>query len=356
MSPWIKLLFLSFILSIYACNTKVDLVAEGEESPVVFGFINPTVDTQFVKITKSFVTEGNAFEDALDPSLSEYVDLEAWIVEWDEEDSINAYLLYEKVVNDKDSGAFYYPTQTVYYTDEIVFDATNDLKYGYDYEIRFSGSGKDVSSKIAVVGKFKPNNSQAFETISLVTIFDPGGSSYTDKTMVIDQSENTKRYEFTLRLHYVEEYIDGTEQDKYLDFRYATWETDGLSGQEDYNFKIGGESFFQGVDSRLTVQDNEENISRRIIGKLDYIFDYAGEDFNTFIELSAPSTSFNSVQNPYTNITNGIGVWGSRGQTIFEDKVLEVKSIQELVQGQYTISYKFCSDDPGHAGLSYSCN
>lgn len=356
MNHWIKYTLLSFILFIYACNTKVDLVAEGEESPVVYGFINPTVDTQFVKITKSFVTEGSAFEAALDSSLSQYENLEAWIVEWDEGDSIHSYLLKEKIVSNKDSGAFYYPVQKVYYTDEIVFDATSDPKYDYDYEIRFFGSEKNVSSKIAVVGKFKPNNTQAFQTLSLITIFDPSGSSYADKKIDIDQSENTKRYEFTLRYHYLEKYTDGTEQEKYMDFKYATWVTDGLSGQEDHSFFIVGESFFQGVDSRLTVQDNEANVSRRIIGKLDYIFDYAGEDFNIFIELNKPSTSFNAAQNPYTNVTNGIGVWGSRGKTVFSDKVLEVKSIQEMVQGQYTSIYKFCSDNPGHVGLPFYCN
>jgi hypothetical protein len=356
MRTWASVFTLGIVLFIYSCTTKVDLVQEGLEKSVVYGFIDPTVDTQFVKITKTFATEGNAFDSAQDPSLSEYQNLEAYIVVYDGSDSVNAYLLQEKIVTDKDSGAFYYPVQTVYYTDEIVFGANNDPQYDYDFEVQFSASGNDVSSKVAVVGAFEPNNTQSFPNISLVAIFNESGSSYQDYGMIVTQSKNTRRYEFTLRYHYIEEYINGTQKAKYMDFAYSEWITNGLSGNEDHSFIINGESFFSGVGTRLASQDNEDNVSRRIIGKIDYIFDYAGDDFNTFIELSEPSTSFNSELNPYTNITNGLGVWGSRGQAVFVDKKLEAKSIQEMALGQYTIDYKFCSDDPGHVGLSYGCN
>ena len=353
---WTYILVLGFSILLYACETKVDLVAEGEESPIVYGFLSPSADTQFVKITKSFVTEGNAFEGALDPSLSEYEDLDAWIVAWDGNDSVASYLLQEKTVTNKDSGIFYYPVQTVYYTDEIIFDDENDPQYDYDFEIMFNGSGRDVSSRTKVVGKFEPNNTQAFDVVNFVSIFNVSGSSYQDKLMIIDQSINTKRYEFTLRFHYIEKYTDGTEANKYMDFSYTPWITDGLSGTESYSFNIKGENFFQGVQSRLIAQDNEANVLRRVIRDIDYIFDFAGFDLNTFIELSKPATSFNSEQNPYSNIDNGVGVWSSRGQEIFYDKELNVKSIQELAEGQYTGPYKFCSDDPGHNDLSFGCN
>lgn len=353
MRTWFKLLLLGLILSVYACETKVDLVAEGEEVPVVFGFIDPTLDTQFVKITKSFITEGSAFDAAMDPSLSEYENLEAYIIEWDGNDSINGYLLQEKIVTDKDSGVFYYPVQTVYFTDDIVFTSDNDPKYDHEFEVRFSESGRDVSSKIEVVGAFKTNNFQSFNSVVLVSIYDPSGSSYQDKPMTVTPIDNVKRCEFTLRYHYREFYMDGSEEDKYMDFNYSPWIVENSTLQ--YPFMINGENFYSGVASRLVTQNNEANILKRVIGELEYIFDYAEEDFNTFIELSEPASSFNSEQNPYTNVTNGIGVWGSRGQAIFIGKKLDSKSIEEMSLGQYTIDYLFCSDDPGHSGLDYGC-
>lgn len=353
MNKWTYLIFLGFSLLIFSCETTVDLVAEGEETPIVYGFIDATVDTQFVKITKSFVTEGNAYTAALDPENSEYTDLLAYIIERDGNDSINSYLLNEKVVSEKDSGVFYYPVQTVYYTSEIEFTSS---QYDHNFEISFYGSEKNVSSISNVIGPFEPNNSQALGDISFVSLFDVNGSSYQSKSMKIDQQKYAKRYEFTLRFFYIEMYTDGSQAEKHLDFKFQPWICEGLSGQEDFTFLIDGEEFYQGIENRLIAQDNEANVTRRVIGKLNYIFDFAGDDLNTFIELNKPATSFNAEQNPYTNIDNGIGVWSSRGQMIFYDKSLLVKSIQELAQGQYTGSYKFCSDDPGHSGLSFGCN
>lgn len=341
MRNWSYFLLVGFSVLFYACETKVDLIAEGEENPIVYGFLSPSTDTQFVKITKSFITEGNAFENALDPSLSEYENLDAWIVAWDGNDSVASYLLHEKTVTNKDSGVFYYPVQTVYYTDEIVFFDGNDPQYDYDFEIMFNASNRDVSSKTKVVGEFITNNTQAFDLINFVSIFDINGSDYSSKLMTIDPSVNAKRYEFTFRFHYVEEYNDGSEANKYMDFNYTPWIREDLNSLVPYKFNIKGENFFQGVESRLIAEDNEANVSRRVIGKVDYIFDYAGVDLNTFIELSQPATSFNSEQNPYTNIDNGIGVWSSRAQAVFIDKYFGNPTIHEFENGQYTGAYKF---------------
>lgn len=356
MYKWTYLLFLGFLLLVFSCETKVDLVADGEETPIVYGFIDATADTQFVKITKSFVTEGNAYNAALVSGNSEYTDLEAYIIQRDGNDTIASYLLSEKIVTDKDSGVFYYPVQTVYYTDEIVFADEDDPKYDHSFEISFYGSEKNVSSKSNVIGVFEPNNSQALGDISFVSLFDYNGSSYQDKSIKIDQQKNAKRYEFTLRFFYLEIYTDGSEVEKHMDFKFQPWICEGVSGQEDYTVSIDGEEFYQGIQNRLIAQNNEADVTRRVIGKINYIFDFAGDDLNTFIELNKPATSFNAEQNPYTNIENGIGVWSSRGQKIFYDKSLLVKSIQELAEGQYTGAYKFCSDDPGHNGLSFGCN
>jgi len=349
-------LFIGAILAFYSCTTKVDLVAEGEEKSVVFGFIDPTVDTQFVKITKTFTTEGNAYEAALDPSLSEYSNLEAYILKMDGDDTVATYLLQEKTVTDKDSGVFYYPVQTVYYTDEINFSGNSDPNYDYNYQLQFTALGVDVKSEVPVVGPFEINNTQAIGTINFVNVFNPAGSNYANYLMIVNLITNVKRYEFTLRYNYTEVYNDGSMKEKYLDFKFPPYIASNTSGNSSYQFYIDGEDFYSSIGTRLGVQDNEENVSKRVIGKLDYIFDYAGDDYNTYIELSKPSSSFNSEQNPYTNVDNGVGVWGSRGQTVFIDKKLGFSSIEEMVFGQYTIDYKFCSDDPGHIDLSIACD
>ena len=146
-----------------------------------------------------------------------------------------------------------------------------------------------------------------------------------------------------------------------MSFRKAPWVVPGsgseLNGTDSYEgFGIEGEGFYQAVAGRILAEDNEANVVKREIGKIDFIFEYAGEDFNTFIELSEPSTSVNVEQNPYSNVSNGIGVWSSRGRTTFDDKPLTFPSIQEMALGQYTGALNFCSDDPAHDGTDWGCN
>lgn len=340
---------LIIVISISSCSTDVDLIEEGSESAVVTGFIDPTVDTQFVKITKTFVTEGSAVDAALDPTFSEYSNLTAYVIAYDGNDSVDSYLLQEKTVTNKDSGAFYYPVQTVYYfTEPIDFD--------YTYGLSFFGSDKQVSAFADVVGAFKNNTNIETPTINLVSFFNVNGSTYQSKNLVFIASKNVRRYEFTLRYYYTEQYTDGTSQEKFMDFTDPAWITGSLSGTEEVQFNIVGEEFYQAVAGRIQAQNNEANVDKRIIGRLTYTFEYTGDDFNTFIELSEPSTSINVEQNPFTNIENGIGLWSSRGSSFFDDKELSFSSIQEMAIGQFTTDFKFCSDDPGHNGTSWGCN
>jgi len=338
--------------SINSCDTKVDLVEEGRETAVVYGFLDPNIDTQFVKITKSFVTDGNAIDAALDPVNSQYDNLEAYVTAFDDGDTIDSYLLNEKIVTDKDSGAFYYPVQTVYYF-------TEPLNSDYTYNINFFGSDNDVSSSTSVAGNFRNDATTNSQTINLVYQFILGGSMYNNKSITLTSAENVKRYEFTFIFNYTEVYTDGTEKDKVMSFGYPAWETTYENGGEIQNIVIDGEEFFQDVAGRIIGENNEENVEKRIIGTMSYVFEYAGSDLNTFIELNQPSTSINVEQNPYSNITDGIGVWSTRGLTEFDDKIFELEqsnSYKELAIGQYTGGLKFCSMDPGHAGRAWGCN
>ena len=61
-------LFASMFL--FSCNTKVDVFSEGEETTVVYAMLDPSADTNFIKITKSII--GNIYEVGQDYSQSNY--------------------------------------------------------------------------------------------------------------------------------------------------------------------------------------------------------------------------------------------------------------------------------------------
>ena len=63
------LVFLS-VVSFSSCSTDVQIYTEGDETTIVYGYLDAGVDTNYLKITKSFV--GNVIELAPDYSVSNY--------------------------------------------------------------------------------------------------------------------------------------------------------------------------------------------------------------------------------------------------------------------------------------------
>ena len=104
-----------------SCSTDVDLTAPYASTTVVFGLLDPLADTQFVKINKTFLGDGNLNEYAMIRDSSEY--------KWEEFSSLRieeyatgnpnpiaTHNLQPITVHDKDvNGMFYGPSQTVYY-------------------------------------------------------------------------------------------------------------------------------------------------------------------------------------------------------------------------------------------------
>ncbi len=56
-----KALFLiALFASLMACDNEIDLNADYEDTTVVFGLLNANADTQFVRITRTFLEDGQS--------------------------------------------------------------------------------------------------------------------------------------------------------------------------------------------------------------------------------------------------------------------------------------------------------
>jgi hypothetical protein len=66
-------LFLSLAtLTLIGCETDVDLNAPYDSTTIVYGLLDPVQDTQWIKINKTFLGEGNNLDYALIRDSSEY--------------------------------------------------------------------------------------------------------------------------------------------------------------------------------------------------------------------------------------------------------------------------------------------
>lgn len=143
-----------------SCSNKVDLYADYKDIPVIYGLLDATQDTNFIKIVRAFSGSDEASVDAtqvaLIPDSCNYPGkLDAKIYRYKHAYG-NSYSLDGTIeldtltIHDKDSGTFYYPNQKVYYATNGIKPNTDNATYKYRLEIV---RGTDtISSETGMVG------------------------------------------------------------------------------------------------------------------------------------------------------------------------------------------------------------
>ena len=95
----------------------IDLYAEYKEVPIVYGLLDATADTNYIKITRAFFVEDDAYQVALNPDSSNYAGkLDVRLVEYCNGDSVREIILDTITLHGKQQGTFYSPNQKLYYT------------------------------------------------------------------------------------------------------------------------------------------------------------------------------------------------------------------------------------------------
>ncbi len=111
-------LFILAILILAGCSTEVELNAPYLKTTVVMGLIDPVADTQWVKINKTFLGDGNNMDYTTIRDSSEYPEgsFVATIQQINDGDVVNTYTLESIELSNKDlNGIFYGPEHTAYF-------------------------------------------------------------------------------------------------------------------------------------------------------------------------------------------------------------------------------------------------
>ena len=123
---------LTLLMGIFvSCSTKVDLYADYKDIPVIYGLLDATQDTNYIKVVRAFSGSDEATVDAtqvaliadscnypgkLDAKIYRYKHVYGTMYNLD-----GTIELDTMTIHDKDSGTFYYPNQRVYYTSVLDF-------------------------------------------------------------------------------------------------------------------------------------------------------------------------------------------------------------------------------------------
>lgn len=307
-----KKLFLSFIFLIImafvcSCNTKVDLYADYKDVTVVYGLIDVTADTNFVKIVRAFSGSNDnpidAGQVALIADSSNYPGkLDARIVEYRNNSETGRVIVLDTItIRDKEQGVFYAPNQKVYYTTERFNTNTSNAKY--KYKLLIDKGDQTINSETGIVG------GGDFRIITTSVTFRADAGDKTGKVM-FKPADNAVVYEVKMAFNYKEKRPGQDTVYKQVGWSLGTRDVSELE-TENTAFTV---NYSQGLLFRAleeAIGDDTHQVER-YIGSFEIQIAAGGEELYNYIQINTPSGGFSQNIPDYTNINGGYGVFSSR--------------------------------------------
>lgn len=337
-------------LSFGSCKTDFELNAPYEVIPVMYGFVDPAVDTQFVKINKSYLGDGDNFSYAPINDSTMFSKVSGNVTAVVNGTVTETFPLQEMFVTNFDAGIFYTDSQKIYYwiPTSINYDAT------YHIDVNINEGQYNIHAETGVVGIV--NFSSLFRTkvttpngVSFSNTNAPGNHSYSNLGVEWSVAENGKRYEVKLIFKFEEHRFNGDIFDRSISTTISR--QTAQSNTNDFFQNYLGESFYLFIANRLQNNPNESAIQKRIFRGLEFQVVVGDENLHTYMEINEPATGIVTERPIFTNISGGIGLFASRNTTYLDERnvngdpiYLSFNSTRELVYGPITQPYKFCSD------------
>ena len=318
---FLSLSLLASLAFFNACTTDVDLYADYKDISVIYGLLNATADTNFIRINRAFSGSNDTHIDANEVALiadsCNYPGkLKAYIVEY-KSGYGNQYLptgdtlmLDTTTIQDKEEGIFYSPSQKVYYTNEKEKFDNNNGHSKYRYKLFVFKGNDTISAETGLVGgdDFKIINGSLHFT-----------SEPTDKSSKIKftTAENAVFYDLKFVFNYHESHNGGPMVDKQVSYTFGAKSIDELNTEDgscffSYNNNVLFNLLQAAIGGDTVFDANHPNVERSFDLKPIQIQLSAGADeLYNYIQVNSQSGFLQTVPD-YTNVSGGFGVFSSR--------------------------------------------
>jgi hypothetical protein len=349
-----SLLFLLLMVT-NSCSTEVEITAPYKSTPVIIGVLDYTVDTQFVRINRTFLGPGDANSYAAIKDSVEYAidEVDAWLVKYNGNTKTDSIQLQAIDVPSRDPGAFYDTDVRSYITEEALFTPSEISNIGaMSYELRATLRGKTYRASTEFpridLGDINPPAYTFPDTLRRPFAVSGTAVSVPFKYQT---RESGARYQGDLILVYDEELEDGTiTERKELVYPLGVYiNQDGnLSAQRDFDFPAGSWYSFVGNYFRTV-----PNLKKVRIHYIDHRITAASLELHTYISVASPISTFVPVFDSFTNIDNGaIGILGAKNQ-LGRGTWLNEASLIYLNNSEFTSGTCYCVY---WTGTAYTCD
>ncbi|MCH2213989.1 MAG: hypothetical protein MK086_02350 [Flavobacteriales bacterium] len=353
------------IILISSCETEVDLLAPYEETPVIYGILDFSKDTQFVRINKTFLGEG-------DPSLYAGIkdsieydpeDISAIIFKYDTDGNLlDSFPLLPTDIPNREPGIFYDEDVRFYYTDAQLFTASeielnsfNPSDFSFKLNVNIKGEEYTATTVFPGITEstiFRPIPPSGIPPTVAELRFTFGSSpslNFTSTTLTFVRDGSTEVYSGLLRLNFNYEDVDGNYfENQKIDFSLGEF----TPSQNQFTSQVQGENYYTFLASQF---DQIPGLSRVEFVNLKVIVTGAPEELSTYIDVVQPVSEFSPTLSNYTNIDNGaIGIFSSVG-SVSRLAFFSENSVKMFRQFSLTNTYNYCVlEDGDNDGLIWS--
>jgi hypothetical protein len=363
-SGTVFLLAAIFTLGLTRCTTEVDLTAPYVSVPVVFGLLDAKADTQWVRINRTWLGDGDQTQVALIKDSSEYETsrLTTRFVEVVNDIDTRVFELKDTILQNKEEdGVFFAPEHKAYFAPTRANESLNpDAHYRLEIVIDDSVNVSAETNMIAVsVGNIQQPPAGLNNVKLNFANVGPSQVTYPNYPFKWLSTSGASRYDAVLRVHFIEHYwaddfhtVLDSSRDRTIEMPIGTVDPSGITGNQELEKLFDGQTFFTTLKSRLEkniritrelgVWDADSQIARAF----DFLLIVANETLAIYLDVNAPVTGIIQERPEYSNINGGLGLWASRTTQGVFGLGYSTDTIEHLQEGDDTAELNFCSPNP----------
>ena len=323
---------MAFTIIAISCNQELIINAPWKDVSAIYGILDRTVDTNYVRIHRGYLGDEGITGGNQDPDSLYYItpDVKIEIIKENGQTSETVDLIRDES-KDLDSGFFITGDYHTYRFDKTLVD-------NYQYKLIVDKSEDALNQVYAttpMVDDFKIDKPNANRSLA-----------YTFRNGVEvgwESTTNGRLYEVTTRLHYSEMSLTDKSDvvEKYVDYNVTTKLANSLSGGQTFLATIGYDGYYRFLANNINI---DQDVIRFYVGT-DITIVAAADDFATYMSVSAPATTVVQDKPHFTNIMGGddanAGIFSSTNKAENLAMKLADDSMDSLVRSMLTCDLQF---------------
>ena len=297
------------LFGLNACETEVDLFGEYTSTPVIYGVLDASADTQFFRINRTYIGDGNLVDMASIPDSVEYADneVDVKVYKLDGQDTVGTFTLVPGFRTSREEGVFYGENVKVwYFTDPLLNEGEQADNYRFALDARLRGQQYTATTDLVQLTNLPGNVTSS----TLIPLVNNSGFATPPSYNNIPTPSEVRRYESYIELQCTAHLADGTTQPFIVPYRTNASRL-GTGGANNISLSYQPEPLYDFVMDRLNALPVE--VDYIAIDSYVLRFDVANGSLDTYMLIFGSTTGGLNEVPEFSNISNGaLGVFGSR--------------------------------------------